>query len=158
MTDKVGECRLNIAIRRAVPDDIPDIIELVRMIIFETYADLLAKNGEPPAGDPARWAEAHVALKGDDIVGVGLAREDFISDLWIERSQRNAGLGLALLDALENQIRSANHSRARLRVVASNHDAIRFYKRHGWREIKTYAHERDGHLMTGMEKELVIIS
>ena len=59
-----------------------------------------------------------------------------------------------LLVALEEQIKSDGHSSARLRVVADNTRARKFYCVHGWREVRTYPHERDGHLMTDMEKEL----
>lgn len=95
---------------------------------------------------------ALIAEKELDLVGVGLATSNFISDLWIAENHRSQGIGAALLKRLENQI-LADHTNATLRVVSTNAGARRFYARHSWRETRTYRHERDGHLMIDLEKE-----
>ena len=144
-----------ITIRRATSADTSAIVALVRSVVFETYAALIEKNGEPPKGDPARWARAHIAEEDGNIIGVGLAADGFISDLWVSKDHRGHGVGTRLLAALEEQIMSEGYSRARLRVVTDNNRARTFYCNHDWREVRVYFHERDGHLMTDMEKELV---
>jgi len=142
-------------IRSATAADINAIVALVRAAVFETYAALIEKNGEPPKGDPSRWTRAIVAEKEETIIGVGLAADDFISDLWIDKEHRGASAGAILLAALEEQIKTQSHSSARLRVVADNKRARHFYRTHGWRETRTYPHERDGHLMINMEKRFL---
>ncbi len=141
-------------IRRARTSDVPDIVATVRAVVHETYRELLEKNGPPPAGPSERWRNALVAVADGAIVGVGLASHNFVSDLWVVKNHRGAGAGADLLDALEDQIRRDGHADARLRVVASNDRAFRFYASRGWRETKSYPHERDGHMMIEMLKPL----
>ena len=141
-------------IRRPSPADIPEIAALVRSAVLETYSYLVEKHGPPPVGDPARWSESLVATTAEEIVGVGLAEDDLISDIWVKKTNRNQRIGAALLSALEIQIKNSGYAHARLRVVAENMRARNFYAAHGWQEVKSYPHERDGHLMVDMEKTI----
>lgn len=142
------------SICRASPADIPAITMLVRSVVVETYQNLVDRHGLPAPGDPTRWLESLVATTAEEIVGVALAKNHFISDLWVVSNHRNRKIGSALLSALEIQIENEGYSQARLRVVADNVRARKFYAAHGWREVKTYPHERDGHLMVDLEKGL----
>lgn len=141
-------------IRRAYEQEIPEIISLVRNVVLEVYADLIARNGEPPNGHPARWREAVIAERDGVLVGVGLAQGDRISDLWVMKQIRGIGIGARLLDALEKQISASSFKIAYLRVVTANHRARAFYLKQGWLEGTTFPHERDGHNMTEYSKRV----
>ena len=145
---------MTVSIRRVSDNDIDDVIALVRRVVFDVYAALIERNGAPPPGDRTRWKNALIALCEDQIVGVGLANENFISDLWIETNFRNLKIGAELLMALEMEIHHAGYRTASLRVVAENSRAQKFYSNHGWRAVRQYPHERDSHLMIDMEKRL----
>ena len=56
--------------------------------------------------------------------------------------------------ALEAQINSDGFVKAKLRVVAENEAARKFYRREGWLELKSYPHEKWGFLRVDMQKEL----
>ena len=88
------------------------------------------------------------------VVGVGLADGDYVDDLWLRPQFRGLQIGGALLTKLESQIANDGYSSARLRVVADNEGARRFYARRGWRETRVYPHERWGFDMVDMCKDL----
>lgn len=138
-------------IRRARPDDVPTILALVEAVVREVYADLVEKNGLPPERDASRWSRSLVAEADGTIIAVGCATNDYISDLWVAQGHRSRGVGAELLRALEAQVLAAGNTVGRLHVVASNERARAFYAAHGWREVGTHLHERDGHLMVDME-------
>lgn len=50
------------------------------------------------------------------------------------------------------------HDQARLRMMAENTDALRFYERHGWRQMQGYPHEINSSDMIDMVKSLTPIS
>jgi ribosomal protein S18 acetylase RimI-like enzyme len=92
-------------------------------------------------GDPATWIGAWVAEAGGIIGGVGLAKGDYVDDLWLKREFRGQKIGGALLATLETQIAQQGFAAARLRVVGENVRAIRFYSKHGWQASARYPHE-----------------
>ncbi|MEM9168965.1 MAG: GNAT family N-acetyltransferase [Pseudomonadota bacterium] len=145
-----------VAIRPFVDDDLDAIVATVRRVIEETYADLL--TGPAPVDASTRfWRGAVVAETAGGVVGVGRRVDDYVSDLWVAASMRGEGVGATLLDALEGRMRRDGVTVARLRVVTANTDARRFYRRAGWVETRRYPHERDGHMMTDMEKRLSVL-
>ena len=83
-----------------------------------------------------------------------VAGDDWIEDLWVAEAWRRRGVGGRLLAAGERQIAACGHALGRLRVVAQNHGARRFYARHGWSETESYPHERWGFAMIDLTKPL----
>jgi ribosomal protein S18 acetylase RimI-like enzyme len=139
-----------ISIRRAKPSENDSVHALVQTIANETFADLFA-SAQVPIGD-ADWLSAWLAVSGEEIVGVMMTREEWVSDLWVRCDSRRSGVGGELLAHAEREIRSRGHDTARLRVVKSNTRAVEFYQSHGWRVQREFPHEKFGHTMLEMAK------
>jgi ribosomal protein S18 acetylase RimI-like enzyme len=128
-------------IRRIKRADLDQINTLITTVVREQYDHLLPDVDikiDPIEIQSGGWA-AHF---GDRIIGVGIAEHDTIDDLWLLGGFRGLGIGSALLSALETQIREHGYTKARLRVVAENQSARRFYARRGCQEKKSYPHEK----------------
>jgi ribosomal protein S18 acetylase RimI-like enzyme len=139
-----------ICIRRAKPSENDSVHALVQTIANETFADLFASS-QVPIGD-ADWLSAWLAVSGEEIVGVMMTREEWVSDLWVRCDSRRSGVGGELLAHAEREIRSRGHDTLRLRVVKSNTRAVEFYQSHGWRVLREFPHEKFGHTMFEMNK------
>lgn len=140
-----------LVVRRVRSSEIGDVVSFVENVISEVYPHLISDKARPLA-DPGLWRQGWVAAEKAEILGAGRTAEDRITDLWVHRDHRGRKVGAALLSALEGEIAARGYKEMRLRVVAENKRARQFYAAHGWREVKTYPHERDGHLMVGLEK------
>ena len=66
-----------IFIRRAKPSENDSVHALVQTIADETFADLFAPS-QVPIGD-ANWLSAWLAVSGEEIVGVTMTREEWVS-------------------------------------------------------------------------------
>lgn len=139
-----------IVIRQARPDEGRSIHELVQIIADETFAYLFA-NRQVPIGE-TNWLSAWLAISGEEIVGVTMTRDEWVSDLWVRNDSRRTGIGAMLLAHAEREIRSRGHGTFRLRVVKSNTRAVQFYQSQGWRVHREFPHEKFGHLMFEMIK------
>jgi ribosomal protein S18 acetylase RimI-like enzyme len=140
-----------LTLRPAVAADLAAIERLVLEVGREVYGHLFQGDVPRPEGN---WAQSLVAEERGRIVGVVVADDGWIEDLWIARDHRRRGLGSRLLSAGERQIAAGGHAVAHLRVVADNQRARRFYAAHGWTEIAAYPHERWGFGMLDLIKPL----
>jgi GNAT superfamily N-acetyltransferase len=140
-----------VVIRPAGEDDLAAVEEFVSSVASAVYSHLFP--GDPPRPD-GNWAESLVADLDGRIIGVVVADDDWIADLWVAEDCRNQGVGSRLLAAGERQIAARGHERGYLRVVAENLGARRFYARHGWSETESYPHERWGFAMVDMVKQM----
>jgi ribosomal protein S18 acetylase RimI-like enzyme len=147
-----------IVIRRAKPSENDSVHALVQAIADETFAYLFAPS-QVPIGE-ANWLSAWLALSGEEILGVTMTRDEWVSDLWVRRDSRRTGIGGELLAHAEREIRSRGHGTLRLRVVKSNTRAVEFYQNHGWRVQREFPHEKFGHTMFEMTKssEMLAVS
>ncbi len=139
-----------IVIRRARPDENSVVHELVQAIADETFAYLFA-TPHVPVGE-ANWSSAWLATSGEEIVGVTMTRDEWVSDLWVRSDSHRTGIGTALLAHAEREIRSRGHDTFRLRVVKSNTRAVQFYRNQGWKIHREFPHEKFGHPMFEMIK------
>ena len=139
-----------IVIRRAKPDENDSVHALVQAIADETFAYLFA-NSQVPIGE-ANWLSAWLAVSGEEISGVTMTREEWVSDLWVRRESRRIGIGGKLLAHAEAEICNRGHGTLRLRVVKTNTRAVEFYQNHGWRVQREFPHEKFGHAMFEMIK------
>jgi ribosomal protein S18 acetylase RimI-like enzyme len=139
-----------IIIRRTRPNENDLVHVLVRAVADETFAYIFAPS-QVPIGEP-NWMSAWVAILGEEIVGVTLTQDQWISDLWVRNDSRGFGIGAKLLAQAESEIRSRGHRTFRLRVVKSNIRAVQFYKRQGWKVHREFPHEKFGHPMFEMDK------
>jgi ribosomal protein S18 acetylase RimI-like enzyme len=93
-----------------------------------------------------------LALSEEEIVGVTMTGDEWVSDLWVRCDSRRIGIGGELLAHAEREIRGRGHGTLRLRVVKSNTRAVEFYQKHGWRVQREFPHEKFGHTMFEMTK------
>lgn len=139
-----------------MPDENSAVHELVQTIADETFAYLFA-TPQVPIGE-ANWFSAWLAISGEEIVGVTMTREEWVSDLWVRGDSRRTGIGTKLLAYAESEIRGREHHTFRLRVVKSNIRAVQFYQSQGWRGHREFPYEKFGHAMLEMIKLGVPIS
>lgn len=137
-------------IRRALPSENDSVHVLVQAIADETFTDLFAPS-QVPIGE-ANWVSAWLAVSEEEIVGVTMTQDEWISDLWVRRESRRTGIGGELLAHAEGEIRGRGHHTFRLRVVKWNARAVKFYQSHGWRVQREFSHEKFGHAMFEMSK------
>ena len=142
-----------IVIRPAGHSDVASIEQLVRDVVREVYGDLFPEAAPYRAGD---WRGGLLAEIDGRIVGVVVFDDDWVEDLWVMKEHRRRGIGSLLLAAAERQIAGRGHIEARLRVVARNLEARRFYGARGWAETASYPHERWGFTMVEMAKALAV--
>lgn len=85
------------------------------------------------------WPDILVAEWDGDLAGWGSCEkaDDFITDLWVLPEYQGRGIGTALLEQIEAGIIERGFPSARLDTHARNLDAIRLYKRLGYR-VATY--------------------
>lgn len=147
----VASMPAEIVIRRIRPDENSSVQELVQAIADETFAYLFATL-RVPLGE-SNWGSAWLAISGEEIVGVTMTRDEWVSDLWIRGDSRRTGIGAKLLAHGEREIRSRGHNVMRLRVVKSNTRAVHFYQSQGWRVNREFPHEKFAHMMLEMIKD-----
>jgi GNAT superfamily N-acetyltransferase len=138
-------------IRPALDGDLADIERLVVAVVDEVYGHLFHGKPPPPEGN---WARGLLAELDGRVIGVVVAEDDWIEDLWVARDHRNRGVGRLLLTAAERQIAGRGHRRGHLRVVAENATARRFYRTNGWSEASAYPHEKWGVTMLDLTKSV----
>jgi ribosomal protein S18 acetylase RimI-like enzyme len=123
---------------------------LVQAIADETFAYIFAPS-QVPVGEP-NWISAWLAILGEEIVGVTLTQDEWVSDLWVRSDSRRLGIGARLLAQAEVEIRGRGYKTFRLRVVKSNIQAVHFYESQGWSVLREFLHEKFGHPMFEMNK------
>jgi ribosomal protein S18 acetylase RimI-like enzyme len=63
-------------------------------------------------------------MVGEEIVGVTMTRDEWVSDLWVRCDCRRIGIGGKLLAHAERKIQGRGYHTLRLRVVKSNTRAV----------------------------------
>lgn len=145
-------CQHNpVTIRQAKDGDLNEIINLVQEVVAEIYGHLFEEIPPVPIDRP--WTRCWAAETEGQIVGIGLAVLDWITDMWVKPQFRSIGVGTALLDRLEAQVVKDGYATAQLRVVSNNEAAFRFYSRHGWRVSTRCPHESWDFEMINMVKD-----
>jgi GNAT superfamily N-acetyltransferase len=142
-----------VVIRSARDPDEAGIKQLVRDVVREVYGDLFPAAAGHRAGN---WRGGLLAEIDGRVVGVAVADDDWVEDLWVTKEHRRRGIGGVLLAAAERRIAERGHAEARLRVVARNFEARRFYVAHGWAEAESYPREWWGFAMLEMVKVLAV--
>jgi GNAT superfamily N-acetyltransferase len=129
-------------IREATPDDVPQVLALIR--------ELAEYEGEPDAvvateaglydalfGADA-FAKCHIAERDGAVVGFALWFRNFstwlgkpgiyLEDLFVQPDHRGSGLGKALLTTLIAIARERGYGRVEWSVLDRNEPAIGFYR------------------------------
>ncbi|HUF07845.1 MAG TPA: GNAT family N-acetyltransferase [Rhodothermales bacterium] len=134
-----------VTVRRAVPADIPDLIELTRQLAqFQDLGDRFAATEEGiRAGlfGRHRSAEAIVAQCGWEVAGYAIFAQSFsstrcrpkliVEDIFVMPGCRDRGVGSALFQAIAEQARERGAGRIEWTVLRDNQEALQFYDRLG---------------------------
>jgi ribosomal protein S18 acetylase RimI-like enzyme len=126
--------------------------DLVQTVVDEIYGGLWTDPPVPIGGQD--WSFAWVAASREIIMGMVFTQNEWIDDLWVHQSYRGAGIGRLLLSRAELEIAERGFRTARLRVVSSNRDAIRFYERFAWSAQRLFPHEKFPIKMVEMTKSM----
>ena len=155
-----------VIIRRAIPADAPQLVELGRAVSSEPEGWLITDRNWRDTGDERRYlrtvrrsphAAVFVAEAPEGIVGrLSLARDSHpasphVADLglMVAAAHRRRGIGRALLEQAVEWAREAGVEKLELHVFPHNEPAIRLYERFGFeREGLRRAHyQRGGELV-----------
>jgi GNAT superfamily N-acetyltransferase len=136
-------------IRQSTSADTVAINQLVTQVITECYGHLLPNYQPDPNAD---WEHAWIAERNRRIVAVLLTARDWIDDLWIAKAERRSGIGSRLLQIAEQEIAARGTQQARLRLVAGNAIALKFYAKNGWQHVRHFPNEKLGFEMVEMSK------
>ena len=139
-------------IRQSTFADNAAINQLVTEVVVECYGHLLPCYAPDPNAD---WEHAWVSEKNGKIIAVLLTAGEWIDDLWIVKAERRSGLGSRLLQIAEQEIAARGNGQARLRFVAENAVAFKFYTKNGWQNLRRFPHEKYSFEMVEMSKPLL---
>lgn len=134
-----------LTIRPAVEGDIPALIRLLQRSWLVTWApevpfyavQTFAALDPVPAVVEARWPIMWVATVGGSLAGRVDVDGDRLENIEVDPALWRQGIGPKLLAHGENLI-AGSHAVAFLEVRAFNARAVRFYRRHGWEEVRRY--------------------
>ena len=137
-------------IRDFRPDDLSQVLNLVNTTFRERYSpDLLM-------GAYRSYPEYALVVEHGGVIGFALgtrsgARDGRILIMAVRASHQNMGLGATLLNILLNRFLDHDLAAARLEVRVSNTDAIRLYRRYGFKIAGIiplyYGDGEDGYVM-----------
>jgi ribosomal protein S18 acetylase RimI-like enzyme len=139
-----------VVIRTAVGDDLDAVIEIghrtwpgtFEPIAGPEYVEMgLAKWWTADATIPAiRTGRTLVAEVGGEVVGMtvyGPHEDDLVLwKLYVLPDHHGRGIGHRLLEAALERAHELEHTRMSVSVVDGNDRAMRFYERHGFREVE----------------------
>ena len=133
-----------ITLRSSRADEATEIAKVHVQADWETYSPIFGTKARRVdlAVSQARWASALnagdvllVAIEDDRIIGLGHARNDWMSALYLLASHRRRGIGARLLSELRRRLGGRGVETFGFQVVAANHDAIAFYEAQGARRL-----------------------
>jgi GNAT superfamily N-acetyltransferase len=145
-------------IRGATTADLPALVRLIGAL-FSIEADFAPDPDRQRAGlrllltDPLRCAVI-VAERAGEVVGMVTgqlvastaegALSALVEDMIVDAPARGAGIGAALLRAIEAWARERGATRLQLLADRENAPALGFYARMGWRTTRLVALRRGG--------------
>lgn len=145
-------------IRPATPDDVPDLVRLVReLAVYEKEPEAAQASEQdlrealfPTGGEPAVYAD--VAEANGRVVGMALWFLTFstwtgrhgiwLEDLFVEPAHRGSGLGKALLATLARRCVERGYTRLEWTVLDWNAPAIGFYRSIGADPLAAWTSQR----------------
>ncbi|KAJ1684590.1 hypothetical protein LUZ63_020345 [Rhynchospora breviuscula] len=154
-------------IRRATPDDVPAIAELVRELAdYERAleeATATAEDFTTALFGEAPTAYAHVAEVDGQVVGLALWFLTFstwtgrngiwLEDLYVQPAHRGTGAGTALVSALARECVERGYPRLEWTVLDWNEPAIGFYRAIGALAQEEWTTQRvTGEALTGLAR------
>ncbi|HHH52467.1 MAG TPA: GNAT family N-acetyltransferase [Bacteroidetes bacterium] len=132
---------MNITIRKAVKNDYPVIIELIKELAFFEKAPEKVINTVERMNEEEQYFEALVAEKEDgEIAGMALyffayytwvGKSLYLDDLIVKEKYRGNKIGTQLLEEIMNIAKKSKCKRVRWQVLDWNTPAIEFYRSYG---------------------------
>ncbi|MBF6081512.1 GNAT family N-acetyltransferase [Nocardia cyriacigeorgica] len=130
------------AVRRAVPEDVPALVELVYDLAEYEKArhecTLTAEQLRTALFGPSPALFAHVATVGTEVAGCAIwflnystwdgVHGIYLEDLFVKPQARGTGLGKALIAALAEEAVRNGYSRVSWSVLTWNTPSIEFYE------------------------------
>jgi ribosomal protein S18 acetylase RimI-like enzyme len=94
--------------------------------------------------DPELFLVAvHVGQLVGTVLGGFDGRRGIVYHLAVREDHRRQGLGVALMNALEERLKALGCLRYYLLVTPDNHEAMHFYDNYGCRRLDLYAYGKD---------------
>ncbi|TMV06443.1 GNAT family N-acetyltransferase [Ruegeria sediminis] len=129
-------------ISRATTGDIAPVQEIARETLRKTASVFLGEetvagfieSGQSDAEISDHFSNLYVARLNGRIVGFVIYWEGSIHLMMVDAKLHRAGVGTAILQWCETQMRVEGHDRAQLQTFVGNAQAIGFYLRNGWTE------------------------
>jgi GNAT superfamily N-acetyltransferase len=159
---------MSVAIRLAVPDDVPVIADLIRALAryerLEHEVETTPERLQRTLFGPRRYAETLIAEDGGEPIGFALFFHNYstflarpgiyLEDLFVRESHRGKGVGKALLIRLAGIAVERDCGRLEWAVLDWNKDAIGFYERLGARPNSEWTVYRlTGAALTGLARQ-----
>ncbi len=140
--------KANITIRQfCFPEDYPAVLALWQTAgpgIHTGRSDTEAEIAKKVQRDPDLFL---IAVEDEQVVGAVMGgydgRRGMVYHLAVAPSHRRHGLGLALMEELEQRLRARGCVKSYLLVVPDNEDAIQFYEAHGWERMPLYIYGKE---------------
>ena len=132
---------MEISFRRAVPADLPRVLEIERASFPSPWSEA-SIAGELDSSDPRRMplvAQWEQAIVGFALVWV-VADELHLVSLAVDPAHRRRGIGQGLLDAVQASPEGQRARLLTLEVRASNAAALALYRRNGFMDIALRPH------------------
>jgi len=157
-----GGTTIQYTFREAEAEDVPKIVNLLNETIVKVYGQILPEDklkswveGDNLSRDVSNsWQNMIVAEKADEVVAVAARFDDLVGLIWIHPAHQREGLGSALLDIVEIEIKNSGYEMAKLACFSDNDKAIRFYLDKGWEILREDINKEAGILEMVMTKTL----
>ena len=126
---------LHFDIRKASREDFDAMVGICKALIPVTYGDIMTQEVLDPwlKGDKVERAieeyldRTHLAVIGNDIVGIVANTENYIEMLWVPKDHQRKGIGAALVRYTEDIVRQDGHKDLGLHCFKDNTGAVLFY-------------------------------
>ncbi|MCK9564475.1 MAG: GNAT family N-acetyltransferase [Methanothrix sp.] len=148
--------------RKAVKEDVPKLIMFLKETIVEVYGQILSREilepwveGDRLSSDVNQlWPNMIVAQNAGEILAVAANLDDKVAFLWVHPAHHRKGIGSAMLDIVETEIKKSGYKTAKLECFSDNDRAMGFYLTKGWKLLCEEMDQEAGALKMIMEKPL----
>lgn len=147
-------------IRPASETDLPAMQALARRTINRRYRTFLSDNyidnfindGTMDTEIFNNISHCKALLQNDNLVGFTIFFDNIIHLMIIDPELHRQGLGTILLEHAETELFSRGNTVIRLVTYEDNHQAMNFYRKHGWKITKKERGKNSGAIKVFLEK------
>jgi GNAT superfamily N-acetyltransferase len=152
----------NQKVRKAAAAELPEIQAIAREVIAARYPAFLGADmvqdyldsGQADQEFVTHQDSLFVLMEGTRIMGFAICFDDFVHVMMVRLDAQRGGYGSFLLNWCEATIKERSHHTARLETFTSNSQAIGFYRKNAWVEVKRDAEDVGVFARIWFEKEL----